>query len=351
MARALIDKGHEALVYRAVCGRGKMAVAEMIQGVKVCYLPAKHIGVHSIFNPKYIGTDYQYLFCFSDQQFMLPSVFHWCRKNHIVLCAMVGVMGSNNDNVLLSRLSNLLYKRNMNYYRRMSVIAKTMQVERYLSQQNVSNVKYIPPGLDRERLKENFRKTDRNALREKLGYCVTDKIVLFVGRMEPEKEPLRAIDLFVRLCRSSEQYRCIMIGKGSMAQKTDIEIEKNNLKNVICRIDTVTNDTIWNYYYISDFFLNMNKHEIFGMAILEAMYYETVVVAHHAPGPDAIVQSGETGYLYETESEAMQMIQSCSIQETIQRKASVQIQNNYLWDILVDAILEYAEGITGENTN
>lgn len=41
---------------------------------------------------------------------------------------------------------------------------------------------------------------------------------------------------------------------------------------------------MWEIYEMSDYYLNMNKGEIFGMAIMEAVYYKTSVAAILRPG-------------------------------------------------------------------
>lgn len=50
-------------------------------------------------------------------------------------------------------------------------------------------------------------------------------------------------------------------------------------------IDRVPYEEMWKIYVMSDYFVNLNRGEIFGMAIMEAVYYETSVAAIAAPGP------------------------------------------------------------------
>ena len=50
-------------------------------------------------------------------------------------------------------------------------------------------------------------------------------------------------------------------------------------------------------YSVADIFINTNDKEIYGMSILEAMYCGCPVVAKRAPGPEFIVDNGQTGYV------------------------------------------------------
>ena len=56
---------------------------------------------------------------------------------------------------------------------------------------------------------------------------------------------------------------------------------------------------------MSRYYVNLNRHEIYGMAILEAMYYECPVIAFHAPGPDFLLDNGRCGYLCGSDEEML----------------------------------------------
>lgn len=56
--------------------------------------------------------------------------------------------------------------------------------------------------------------------------------------------------------------------------------------------------------------INFNPNEIFGMAILEAMYHNVTIVARHAPGPDCIIENGRSGFLCNSVEEIAQTILS-----------------------------------------
>lgn len=74
----------------------------------------------------------------------------------------------------------------------------------------------------------------------------------------------------------------IIIGKGSLKGTMFSKIEEYDVKAKIRYIEAVPNNEIHEYYKLSDFFVNFNDKEIFGMSILEAMYQECVVIAKDA---------------------------------------------------------------------
>ena len=70
------------------------------------------------------------------------------------------------------------------------------------------------------------------------------------------------------------------------------------------------NEKIYAYYEVADYVINFNPNEVFGMAVLEAMYHNVTVVARHAPGPDCIIENGESGFLCNSVKEMAQIILS-----------------------------------------
>ena len=73
-------------------------------------------------------------------------------------------------------------------------------------------------------------------------------------------------------------------------------------------VERIPNSVIWELYRLADSFVNLNQQEIFGMAILEAMYYGCKVVAWNAPGPNLIIESGKSGWLAKSNEEVIEKI-------------------------------------------
>jgi 1,2-diacylglycerol 3-alpha-glucosyltransferase len=82
--------------------------------------------------------------------------------------------------------------------------------------------------------------------------------------------------------------------------------------------------------------VNLNTEEIFGMAILEAMYYGCPVAARHAPGPDYIIEDGVDGLLGAEDEEVMAAVERVTEQDrfhdAIARNARAKVRDRFLWD-------------------
>ena len=134
----------------------------------------------------------------------------------------------------------------------------------------------------------------------------------------------------------SNDYYLVMIGEGSMREEIDSLINLHHLENRILRIDQVSNTLIHEYYMVSDYYINFNRNEIFGMAILEAMYNGCTVVAYHAPGPDFIIKNEIVGYLVD---DILEMKMIVNTKKILSRELIRQyIQENFTWDNTVKII-------------
>jgi 1,2-diacylglycerol 3-alpha-glucosyltransferase len=99
---------------------------------------------------------------------------------------------------------------------------------------------------------------------------------------------------------------------------------------------------MWELYRLSDCYVNLNTHEIFGMAILEAMYYENEVIALKAPGPEYIIENGKSGYICDSEEELTDKILNVN-KEVIGPNAKRRVLDKFVWEKSVDEIMRVIE--------
>ena len=163
--------------------------------------------------------------------------------------------------------------------------------------------------------------------------------MLFVGRMRAEKHPVRMIELFHKLYQKNNQYRLLMIGQGELLEETEAKIAHLKLEEVVAIHKKVPNEDMWEFYRISDCYVNYCHTEIFGMAILEAMYYENVVVAFEAPGPSYILEDGVSGFLCKDEVRFLKKIAE-SDNTMIGQQARNRVIKKFLWQHSAEQMLE-----------
>lgn len=135
---------------------------------------------------------------------------------------------------------------------------------------------------------------------------------------------------------SKRQKVTLMVGTGELKNAVEERIKDHNLSAYVQMIERIPNSEIWELYCMADVFVNLNQKEIFGMAILEAMYYGCKVVAWKAPGPNLIIENGISGWLAESNQAVIEAVQCVS---GISEAAHKRIIDNFTWESSAKKIL------------
>ena len=326
LARAMKSLGYDSVIFRP-CKKIKNVEEEEIENrIKVVYVPASTIGVHSRFDWS-ILSEYQIevVQLESDNQVFAPDCIHYCEGKGILIYNYIGTISSNSKNRVKFFFLNLGFGRNIRAYKRHKCFSKTANVKEQLSSYGISDVTVAPVGLDTSIIPVVNR--SKEEIRKELS-LPTDKIVLlFVGRMEEYKRPFEAIKLIDDLRAVAHM---VLIGTGTLNQRVQNEIDSRNLMSKVTRIDKIPNTEIHKYYKACDYYVNFNKDEIFGMSILEAMFHGCTVLARYAPGPNCIIEDRISGYLVDDISEMEAIIRRKEVLSSDIIKA--RIMDSFTWD-------------------
>ncbi|WP_419847752.1 glycosyltransferase [Candidatus Poriferisocius sp.] len=157
-------------------------------------------------------------------------------------------------------------------------------------------IELAPPGVEHAL----FSPGDRDGARSALGLN-SGPVLLFVGRIQPLKRPLVAVETLARLER--EDARLLVVGGPSGAegevelQRLKDRVQSLGLSEQVSLVPPRPHHWLSTYYRAADVVLVPSRSESFGLVALEAAASGTPVVAAPVGGLRSIVDHGRTGFL------------------------------------------------------
>lgn len=142
-----------------------------------------------------------------------------------------------------------------------------------------------PRGVDASQFSPDRRSDDvRREMRERANVPQDSTVLLYAGRISPEKNIPLLVDMMAELSRETERdYRLLVAGAGPLSEWLQTEGDKLGERR-IAQFGHLDKGLLANYYANADVFVHPNPREPFGIAPLEAMASGVATVAPNAGG-------------------------------------------------------------------
>lgn len=122
-------------------------------------------------------------------------------------------------------------------------------------------------------------------------------VVLFVGRLTPQKNLPLWLDAAADVLRVAPEARFVIIGDGELRGALQATIDTRGQGEKILLLGPVGHEQLPEVYAASDVFLLSSDYEGFGRVVLEAGFAAVPTVATRCSGPEDIINDGVSGLL------------------------------------------------------
>lgn len=159
-----------------------------------------------------------------------------------------------------------------------------------------SRVHVVYHGVERR-----FRPLASNVgLRRQLNIEADDKVLLFLGNLEPRKNPLMLLDVVRNLLGRGQKVKLMLCGKGPLLSKVQAKVNQLGLGGFVVLTGPIPEESKPEYYNMADVFVFPSELEGFGLVLAEAMSCGKPVVSFNNSSIPEVVEDSVTGFLVKT---------------------------------------------------
>ena len=230
----------------------------------------------------------------------------------------------------------------------MVVGTKSKLATQYILDKRIPDVTTLGVGIDLDNLTPPGKEELPQFVREVRENKQSLKYLLYIGRLEERRNILFLLDVMHKVVEKDPDVRLVMIGKGDK-EYTDACWEKADqlgLRDKIIYSQQLEQKYVREIYRICDLFLLPTRYEIFGMVLLEAMYFGMPVLTTFNGGSSTLIQDDVNGFILDQMDQDKWSDRICSLLEQpehladVGRKASDTVARNYTWDALAPRFIE-----------
>ena len=214
-------------------------------------------------------------------------------------------------------------------------VAKTTRAERHLLNKGFKQTTVIPVGLD----PSPFQESRARDWRAEFSVPTDHKLLLYVGIFESRRNIHLLLDIAKRL--SYRPITLLMAGDGPLQDEVNARITDESISNVKL-LGSIEQHYLPSLYRAADLFLLASTYEIYGMVVLEAMYFGTPNISSRTAGPEDIISDEIDGVLldnFEIDTWANKIddiLFRQSRQTEMSKAAEQKIREQLTWDVIAD---------------
>lgn len=164
-------------------------------------------------------------------------------------------------------------------------------------------------------------------------------VLLYVGVLEKRRNPLFLLNLMKRL---PDNFILLMAGKGPLQTEIAKKIKHDGLSDKVVLLGKLSQEELPSLYRQADLLLLPSSYEIYGMVILESMYFELPVISSCTAGAETIIENNVDGVIvtqFEVDLWQKCILSVCSdkfVFQNMKITAGLKINKHFVWRKAVD---------------
>ena len=154
-------------------------------------------------------------------------------------------------------------------------------------------IQVIPNGVDLKPFKNPAEPFNRSAF----GIPPEDVILIYVGRLGPEKNVAFLLRSFIGIAKGQENVHLIIVGEGTERDNLEDRALQSGVGNKIHFTGFIPYSMIPNYLSMADVFVTASVTEVHPLTVIEALARGLPVLGIDSPGIGDLISNGENGLL------------------------------------------------------
>ncbi len=209
-----------------------------------------------------------------------------------------------------------------------TIIAPSEKTKKALLSYGIKkNIKIIPTGIDLDPFKKSLSFYEMIKLKQELNIKLTDRVVVFVGRIAKEKSIDVIIDEFSKVIKKISNVKLLIVGDGPERSSLEEYVKDLGLESHIVFAGRKPWEMIPKFYKIGELFINASTTETQGLTFIEAMAAGIPVVARYDDNLISIIKNDFSGKLFyrneELAENILELLENKKLRQTIIGNAQI----------------------------
>lgn len=228
------------------------------------------------------------------------------------------------------------------------VFVKSALSKEYLEKKGFKDVEVLGVGLDISIFDATMEITEN--VENLAKYMKNNECILYVGSLDDRKNFPFTLEVYEEVRKHRKDTKLIIVGKGKEKYVASClnKVSISNKKDIVL-VNKVDNKLLKYIYCNADVFILPSKQEIFGMVLLEAMYFGVPTVSSKNGGSTTLIRNKFNGVIENDFSinswtdNIIEILANKDYSDSMRFQAKETINNNFTWKAIVNKFLEEVE--------